>query len=61
MKPRLIEQVEHEYIRHGTLSLIANFEVVTGCVLSPSIAPTRNEANFATHIENTIDTDPQGE
>ena len=25
------------------------------------IGPTRNEADFATHIENTIDTDPQGE
>ena len=61
MTPGLIERVEHEYIRHGTLSLIANFEVATGRVLSPSIGPTRNEADFATHIENTIDTDPQGE
>ena len=61
MKPGPIERVEHEYIRHGTLSLIANFEVATGRVLSPSIGPTRNEADFATHIENTIDTDPQGE
>jgi len=61
MTPGLIERVEHEYIRHGTLSLIANFEVVTGRVLSPSIGPTRNEADFATHIENTIDTDPQSE
>ena len=41
--------------------MIANFEVATGRVLSPSIGPTRNEADFATHIENTIDTDPQGE
>ena len=61
MTPGLIERVEHEYIRHGMLSLIANFEVATGRVLSPSIGPTRNEADFATHIENTIDTDPQGE
>ena len=61
MTPGLIKRVEHEYIRHGTLSLIANFEVATGRVLSPSIGPTRNEADFATHIENTIDTDPQGE
>ena len=61
MTPRLIERVEYEYIRHGTLSSVANFEVATGRVLSPSIGPTRNEADFATHIENTIDTDPQGE
>ena len=61
MKHGLIERVEHEYIRHGTLSSIANFEVATGRVLSPSIRPTRNEADFATHIENKIDTDPQGD
>ena len=41
--------------------MIANLEVATGRVLSPSIGPTRNEADFATHIENTIDTDLQGE
>jgi len=57
MTPGLIEQVEHEYIRHGTLSLIANFEATMGRVLSPSIGPTRNEADFATHIENTINTE----
>ena len=56
-----MNELNIEYIRHGTLSLIANLEVATGRVLSPSIGPTRNEADFATHIENTIDTDPQGE
>ena len=61
MRPGLIERVEHEYIRHGTLSLIANFEVATGQVLSPSIGPTRNEIVFAQHIETTINTDPQAE
>jgi len=61
MKPGRIERIEHESIRHGTLSLIANFEVATGRVLSPSIGPTRNEADFATHIENTINTAPAAE
>ena len=61
MRPGLIERVEHEYIRHGTLSLIANFEVATGQVLSPSIGPTRNEIDFAQPIETTINTDPQAE
>ena len=61
MRPGLIERVEHEYIRHGTLSLIANFEVATGKLVSPSIGPTRNEADFARHIETTINTDPQAE
>ncbi len=58
-RPGFIERIEFEYIRHGTLSLIANFDVVTGKVVSPSIGPTRTEADFAAHIERTIDTDPE--
>ena len=56
----LVERVEFEYIRHGTLSLIANFEVATGKVIAPSIGPTRTEADFAAHIDQTIETDPSG-
>ncbi|MBK8011200.1 MAG: hypothetical protein IPK13_07605 [Deltaproteobacteria bacterium] len=39
----LVERVEFEYIRHGTLSLIANFDVATGKVICPSIGPTRTD------------------
>jgi hypothetical protein len=60
MRPGQIERREFEYQRHGTLSLIANFDVVTGQVLSPSLGPTRTEADFAAHIARTIDTDPAG-
>jgi transposase len=38
--------------------LIANFDVVTGKVVSPSIGPTRTEADFVAHIDRTIGTDP---
>jgi transposase len=58
VRPGLVERVEFEYIRHGTLCLMANFEVATGRVISPSIGPTRTEADFAAHIEQTVDTDP---
>ena len=54
-----LERQEFEYIRHGTQSLIANWQVATGTVLSPSIAATRNEADFAAHISQTIETDAQ--
>jgi len=54
-----VERQEYEYIRHGTQSLIANWQVATGTVLTPSIAATRNEADFAAHIAQTIATDPQ--
>jgi transposase len=59
VRPGLVERVEFEYVRHGTLALIANFDVVTGKVISPSIGPTRTEADFVAHIEATINTDPE--
>jgi transposase len=61
MRPGWVERREFEYIRHGTQSLIANFEVATGTVITPSIGPTRTEADFAAHIETTIATDPEAE
>jgi hypothetical protein len=51
-------QQEFEYIRHGTQSLIANWEIALGQVITPSIGATRNEFDFANHIANTIETDP---
>jgi transposase len=57
-RPGLIERVEFEYRRHGTLSLMANFEVATGKVLAPTLGPTRTEEDFVAHIARTIDTDP---
>jgi transposase len=61
MKPGLVERVEFEYIRHGTQTLIANFEVATGQVLAPSVGPTRTEEDFVSHIEGTIGCDPAAE
>lgn len=59
-RPGLIERIEFEYKRHGTLSLIANFDVVTGKVIVSTISPTRTEEDFAAHIAQTIDSDPDG-
>ena len=57
VRPGLVERIEFEYHRHGTLCLIANFEVATGKIISPTLGPTRTEADFAAHIEATIATD----
>src|SRR5215210_6193054 len=46
MQPGQVERREFEYVRHGTLSLITNFEVATGQVLAPSLGPTRTEDDF---------------
>lgn len=60
VRPGLVERREFEYKRHGTLSLIANFEIVTGQVITPSLGPTRTEVDFARHIAQTIALDPDG-
>ncbi len=39
--------------------MIANLEVASGQVVTPSIGLTRTEADFAAHIAQTIQTDPQ--
>jgi len=57
-RPGKVERREFEYIRHGTLSFIINFDVVSGEVICPSIGPTRNEADFSAHIRCTVESDP---
>jgi transposase len=52
------ERQEYEYIRHGTRCLLANFEVATGRIITPSIGETRTNEDFAAHIERTIATEP---
>ena len=58
MKPGWIERREFEYVRHGTLSLIAGLEVATGKMVSSTMAPTRNENDFAVHVENWLKPTP---
>jgi putative transposase len=48
-----------QYIRHGTLTLIANFDVAQGQVVASSLGPTRTEEDFATHIARTVASDPE--
>ena len=58
MGPGRVQGREHEYKRHGTLCLTANLEVWCGCIVSPTVAPTRTEADFVGHIEQTVAEDP---
>lgn len=43
MKPGQILKREFEYIRHGTQTLIASFDVSSGKILHESIGQTRTE------------------
>jgi DDE superfamily endonuclease len=46
-----------EYIRHGTLSWLINFDVVTGQVTEPSWGPTRTEEDAVAHLQRLIASD----
>ena len=59
MGPGRVQKREFEYVRHGTLCLMANLEVWCGCVIAPTIGPTRTEEDFKAHVEQTVNTDPQ--
>lgn len=51
-------RIEPEYIRHGTVCLIGNWDVVRGQMISPTLSPTRTEVDFCWHIHDTVQTDP---
>jgi transposase len=40
--------------------LIANLEVATGQITTPTLGPTRTETDFVAHIAQTVATDPEG-
>jgi transposase len=55
-----VERVEYNYDRHGTQALIANFEVATGKIVSPTVEDTRTEVDFLLHLQQTVKNDPDG-
>jgi hypothetical protein len=57
--PGRVQRREYEYKRHGTLCLTANLEVWCGCLIAPTLGPTRTEADFLTHVQQTVATDPE--
>jgi transposase len=56
--PGRAERREFEYIRRGTLTLIANFDVAQGKVVAPYMGPTRTEEDFVAHIAHTVISEP---
>jgi transposase len=56
-----VERVEYNYERHGTQALIANFEVATGKIISPTVEDTRTEVDFLLHLQQTVKTDSDGQ
>ena len=58
-KPGQTAKEEFQYTRHGTVCVTGNWHVVRGQMLAPTIAESRDNQDFARHIEGTIDTDPE--
>jgi putative transposase len=59
MEPGQAERREFEYIRRGTVTLIANFDVAQGTAVMPSMGPTRTEEDFVNHVARTVASDPE--
>ena len=58
LRPGKVERREYEYIRHGTLSFIVNFEVASGQIGTVSAGPTRTEEDYVQHIRRTVEAEP---
>ena len=58
MRPGKRERQEFEYIRHGTQTLIASFDVASGQVVQASVGDTRTEVDYLSHVQHLIESDP---
>ena len=59
MSPGKVERREFEYIRHGTLAFMFNFDIVTGQLVACTASPTRTEQDFLQHIRGRVTAEPQ--
>ncbi len=57
-EPGKVERIEQEYIRHGTVTLIAGRDIVTGQIADAMVGPTRKEGDFVQHLKNMVGNDP---
>jgi len=57
IQPGQPARIEYEYKRHGTLCKIGNWNVVTGQLLTTTIAKIRTEEDFLRHLHNLVETD----
>jgi transposase len=57
-QPDSVAKHEFEYIRHGTTTLIGNWDVLAGQMFACTLGPTRTEPDFVLHIAQTVATDP---
>src|SRR3972149_4043767 len=56
--PGQVARREFEYMRHGTLAFIFNFDIVTGRLPPCPANPTRTEQDFLQHIRGRVPAEP---
>lgn len=59
MRPGKPERREFEYIRHGTQTLIASFDVAQGRIVEATVGKRRTEADYLRHVQQLIATAPK--
>lgn len=52
-----IRRIEYNYERHGTQCLIANWDILEGKIIAPTVSDTRTEIDFCKHIEQLVNSD----
>ena len=60
VQPGSVAKQEFEYTRHGTTTLTAGLDVVTGEIVSPTLESTRTEPEFVQHLSRPVNSDPTG-
>ena len=60
-QPGRVAKQEFEYTRHGTTTLTAGLDVVTGQIVAPTLEATRTEPEFVAHLERTVNLAPTAE
>lgn len=58
LRPGKTRRREFEYIRHGTQTLIASFDVASGAVIHATVGETRTEGDYLAHVQQTLASDP---
>jgi len=59
IKPGKPPKREFEYVRHGTQTLIASFDIGSGKILHESIGQIRTEVDFVVHLKQMIKANPK--
>lgn len=59
MRPGRRERREFEYVRHGTQSLMASFDVAQGRISQANVGESHTEVDFCQHLQQLVATDPE--